>query len=65
MALNYMLDHSSSNNNTSNGGSSGGTLPPAIVADYKKLLQMAIEIFQNNFSPQDILRLNAGVDKIL
>ena len=51
MALNYMLDHSSSNNNTSNGGSSGGTLPPAIVADYKKLLQMAIEIFQNNFSP--------------
>ena len=54
IALNNMLEHSSNEGGNYSGsalGSSNGALPAAILADYKKLLQVAIEIFQNNFSP--------------
>lgn len=43
----------------------GACLPAALVADYAEMLRIAIEIFNNNFSPQDILKSSADIDKMM
>lgn len=40
-------------------------LPAGVIEDYQKLLEVAIEIFKNNFSPADLLMHNAQVEKLL
>ena len=41
------------------------SLPSGLIADYKELLAFAIEVFQNNFSPHEILKHSSQIEKLL